>query len=106
MLAKFAATDASAILHRVTRNDVNLPLEFIGPKPEDTKLFKPYGTHAKLFESHPLTYHYHNWGILHETWKNDPKLNEFYHATSLSYTTEGVPFISTLEAINYPFLGV
>lgn len=50
-----------------------------------------------------LFWFHHNWAITLDTFKNNPKLNSFWKLVTTSVTQDGVVFVSTAEAYNYPF---
>lgn len=60
---------------------------------------------AFLFEDHNLTYNAHNWGVIPEKFETDAGLKEIFEVTSISYSDEGAPFVSSIESPKYPFFG-
>jgi gamma-glutamyl hydrolase len=61
------------------------------------------------FHDEEWTYNSHKWGVRFETFgpSGDPDLAAFYTPTSISVgKATGVEFVATMEANDYPFMGV
>lgn len=50
-----------------------------------------------------LLWFHHNWAITLDTYKATASINQFWKLVSTSVTQDGVDFVSTAEAYNYPF---
>lgn len=69
-------------------------------------MFGPLGEQASIFESYNMTLNLHSYGISPNKFDTDEGLSEFFTPTSISYTPDaGIPFITSMEAKNYPFYG-
>jgi gamma-glutamyl hydrolase len=51
-----------------------------------------------------LLWFHHRWAITLETYKNTSGINTFWRLISTSKTADDVEFVSTVEAINYPYI--
>lgn len=51
-----------------------------------------------------LLWFHHRWAITLETYRNTAGINSFWRLISTSKTADGVEFVSTVEAFNYPYI--
>lgn len=56
-----------------------------------------------VFATHNITQNLHNCGIDPDTFARNPHLPSFYRILSNNVDLQGKPFVSTIEAIRYPF---
>ncbi|XP_074649016.1 gamma-glutamyl hydrolase-like isoform X3 [Tubulanus polymorphus] len=59
----------------------------------------------RILQKEAVTANFHHWALLPETYKQYPQLHDFFRVLSTNYDRKGVEFISTMEAISYPFYG-
>lgn len=98
-------------------NSTNLPLslDFTDAAPT-SKLFGPAtllpsivdgaSMHPTIYEAlatQNITMNLHNCGVNPRDFYADPVLPKFYEVLSTNVDTKGLPFVSTIEGINYPF---
>lgn len=50
-----------------------------------------------------LLWFHHTWSITLKTYQETPSINKFWKLVSTSWTQDGVEFVSTAEAFNYPY---
>lgn len=50
-----------------------------------------------------LLWFHHRWSITLKTYQDTPGINQFWKLVSTSFTKDGVEFVSTAEAFNYPY---
>jgi len=53
-----------------------------------------------------VTFNYHHWGLTPTNFTKSKKLSSFYRVLSTNLDDNGVEFISTMEAYNYPIYGI
>lgn len=51
-----------------------------------------------------LLWFHHRWAVTLETYQKSPEINSFWKLVSTSKTADGVEFVSTVEAFNYPYI--
>ncbi|KNC85056.1 hypothetical protein SARC_02749 [Sphaeroforma arctica JP610] len=78
---------------------------------EETQDSRLLGQNApKLVTDHfyntPSTANFHYDGITMENYAKNEHLNEFYRVVSTNHDLKGRPFVSTVEAYDYPFYGL
>lgn len=103
-LAMFVSDDADKVLSDFNADDENYTLEFL-VDPKNTKLFKPLQDDTRVFEKLSITYNHHSFGVSPDTFKTDKGLSDMFIPTSISYDNDGVPFVASMEAKDYPFFG-
>jgi hypothetical protein len=69
-------------------------------------MFSPLEDDAHIYEELSITYNHHSWGVSLDKFKTDEGLGKMFRPTSISYDNNGKPFVSSMEAFNYPFFGV
>jgi gamma-glutamyl hydrolase len=69
-------------------------------------MFAPLENDAHILEQLPITYNHHSFGVSAEKFKTDAGLKKMFKITSTSLDNNGVEFVSSMEAYNYPFYGV
>ena len=52
-----------------------------------------------------LLWFHHTWAVTLKTYQDTPSINNFWKLVSTSVTEDGVEFVSTVEAFNYPYFG-
>eukprot|EP00349_Pseudokeronopsis_sp_Brazil_P010254 CAMPEP_0202978512 /NCGR_PEP_ID=MMETSP1396-20130829/84905_1 /ASSEMBLY_ACC=CAM_ASM_000872 /TAXON_ID= /ORGANISM="Pseudokeronopsis sp., Strain Brazil" /LENGTH=119 /DNA_ID=CAMNT_0049717495 /DNA_START=671 /DNA_END=1030 /DNA_ORIENTATION=- len=68
-------------------------------------MFGPMGDEAYVFEEYAMTLNAHSHGLNLEDY-DGTELGQFYRPTSISYDEDGLTFVASMEAFDYPFFGV
>lgn len=85
--------------------DLPLPLELVEGH-ESSRLFRNIPQDVKSFlTTLPVTINYHQWCFTPENYTKSG-LDKFFRILSTNRDVNNLTFISTVEAINYPFYGV
>jgi len=53
-------------------------------------------------QNQAITFHYHTYGVSVNDYNKLPALNRFFKVISTDVTEKGEPFLTALEAHNYP----
>lgn len=86
-------------------DNLNLTLKFI-TDPRESRLFKNIDEKF-LFKlaTENCTLNNHKMGLSLETFKANPRISCIFKVLTTSFDRQGVEFVSTIEAHNYPFYG-
>jgi gamma-glutamyl hydrolase len=102
----FASDDSDTVLiEGLKSDDENFVLHY-AVDPADTRLYGPLGNDAQVLADRPLTYNHHTFGVSPNRFLTDRGLAEMYTPTAISYDTNGIPFVASMESKAYPFFGV
>lgn len=102
------------VLERLESKKEMLTLDFTADisEIEQSKMFEDWDD-PQEFSDNAWTYNWHRWGVALETFGDGPDgdaaLHAFYNPTSTSIgssTGTDVEFVATMEAYDYPFMGV
>ncbi|XP_066449478.1 gamma-glutamyl hydrolase-like [Eleutherodactylus coqui] len=101
-----ALTSGKDLLCKTSANNISLPL-ILTDDVSSSKMFH----HAPLELLHAvarenITANFHHFGITPKTFHANEKLSTFYRILSTNHDRDGVEFISTLEARDYPIYAV
>jgi anthranilate/para-aminobenzoate synthase component II len=101
-----AATGKDILSEGFNSDEVMFPITYVG-EPKNSYLFSTLtdGERNQL-SSYPSTFNAHKKGVTRDSFYNDAKASSFYKVTSVSTDLNGVEFIASVEAFNYPFIGV
>jgi gamma-glutamyl hydrolase len=86
--------------------NISLPLEFTSTAKKSKFLRDAPPEIYKILESEKVTMNNHHYGIYTEHFQATEALTSFYDMTSVNKDRNGVEFVSTMEAFNYPIYGV
>ncbi|KAH9503963.1 hypothetical protein Btru_067462 [Bulinus truncatus] len=101
-----ALTSSKDYLQRTDTNNMTMTLNF-SKDFQNSKLFKDMPQELiTILKSEPVTQNEHNWSMLLKDFYNLKPLSNFYKVLSTNIGRDGVEFVSTFEAINYPFYGI
>ena len=93
-------------LTRCNSNDQGLALIFTEDYPRSRfGVASPYKVDRILSEQN-VTINFHNWCLTPENFTKLEPLKNFWYALSTNYDTNGIEFISMLEAKHYPIWGI
>ena len=98
-----------SILEKLNSQNEKLNLDFEGVDWRSTNMFKGLGESKGIeaLSKDALTYNNHKWGIPPATFKTDENLKAMFKATSTSKGLKtGHVFVASMEALEYPFMGV
>ncbi|KAG8441186.1 hypothetical protein GDO86_006798 [Hymenochirus boettgeri] len=101
-----ALTTGMDLLSSTPSYNVSLPLNLTSHV-SSSKMFRnaPPGL-LQVLSQEQVTANFHHFGITAQTFKTNEKLNNFYRVLSTNRDENGVEFVSTMEARNYPIYGV
>ncbi|KAG8441187.1 hypothetical protein GDO86_006799 [Hymenochirus boettgeri] len=101
-----ALTPGMNLLSSTPSYNVSLPLNLTSHA-SSSKMFcnAPPGL-LQVLSQEQVTANFHRFGITTQTFQANEKLNDFYHILSTNRDDNGVEFVSTMEARNYPIYGV
>ncbi|XP_041065894.1 gamma-glutamyl hydrolase-like [Carcharodon carcharias] len=100
-----ALTAGEDLLTPTASYNVALTLEFT-EEAKSSKMFKDFSPDLmRILSEKPLTGNFHKFSITEQSFVSNEKLRSFYRLISTSTDRHGVPFISTMEALEYPFYG-
>lgn len=89
-----------------SHNNLYLPMHFT-KEGFDSRIFSLYSDREKReFEKRKSSLHNHKMGISPKKFNKSEKLRDFFNIVNISYDRKGKPFVSTIEAKNYPIYGV
>jgi len=83
----------------------SIPLDFTPNAPSSRLFSKAPEDLYKIMASQNVTMNNHHYGIYTEHFKTTPSLSDFYDLLSTNKDRQGVDFVSTIEAFNYPIYG-
>lgn len=87
-------------------DDLYLPLELM-EEGKNARIFSLYSKdQINNMEIKNVSLHNHMMGISPSVFKRNKNLSKFYKIVNISYDRENKPFVSTIEAYDYPFYGV
>ncbi|XP_022181745.1 gamma-glutamyl hydrolase A-like [Myzus persicae] len=93
-------------LARCNSNDVNLPLNLISTMEEKSVLFKTMPKDVRnILLTEPVTANHHNHCVTQKNFTS-MKLDDFWNPITINKDENNLTFISTVEAKNYPFVGL
>jgi gamma-glutamyl hydrolase len=94
------------ILSQVDAGNYSIPLNLTSAA-QTSRLFSLFSSSALGWISQePLTTNNHYFAVTTDTFKNNPKLTEFFTVLSTNLDKNGVEFVSTMESKKYPVYGV
>jgi gamma-glutamyl hydrolase len=97
--------DGNVISDDVVAVNLPLPLQYT-PAAAESRLFSSMpGDVVQALEDQPIAFNSHEHGLLVSEYESNPALNEFFDLLSVDETPDGVEFVSTIEAKDYPFYG-
>lgn len=93
-------------LQSTDTENITLPLKFQKGF-QNSKLFKDVPSDlVKILTTQSVTQNNHKWSLLLADYQKIPALQNFYHLLTTSAGRDNKEFVSTFEAIKYPFYGV
>jgi len=102
----YAADAGQQIIGSYILHNVSLPLEFV-VEPSTSKLWTALGDDYIKFEQNSMTFNSHDHGVDPESFTNDKGLAQMYRLLTVSYDpNDGRTFTSSVEAFDYPFVGL
>lgn len=106
-LLSIIATKNHTILERFDAENNPGPLFFVDEWAKRHSMFEwvPLSV-VEEFRTQNLAMQNHNWGLSPELWSSTPELNDFYRVLTVSPDRNNKLYISTVEAREYPILGV
>ncbi len=87
--------------------NTSLPLTF-SASAATSKLFSHSAVSASVYDilaTQNVTMNNHHYGIYTKHFEETEKLSSFYNLLSTNVDRQGVEFVSTIEAFNYPIFG-
>jgi gamma-glutamyl hydrolase len=97
--------DGDVISDDVVAVNLPLPLRYT-PAAADSRLLSSMPADlVRALADQAIAFNSHEHGLLVSEYESDPALNEFFDLLSVNETPEGVEFVSTIEAKDYPFYG-
>jgi gamma-glutamyl hydrolase len=102
LLSMMVANGNFSVLSHVDAENISLPLKFV-VEPKKTRLFSKASSliiDALENTANPLTENYHHWGVSPAAF--DYQLGDFYRPIAVSQDRQGLPFMATMEAWEYP----
>ncbi|XP_072335853.1 gamma-glutamyl hydrolase-like [Scyliorhinus torazame] len=100
-----ALTAGEDLLTPTDSCNVALTLEFT-QEAKSSQMFKDVPPDLmRVLSEKPLTGNFHNFSITERAFESNVKLRSFYRLISTSSDRQGVTFVSTMEAFQYPFYG-
>lgn len=106
-LLSIYATKNHSILEPFEAENTPGPLLFVDEGAKKHSMFEwvPLSVIEEL-HTLPLAMQNHHWGLSPELWASTPELNNFYRVLTVSPDRNNKLYISTVEARDYPILGV
>lgn len=107
LMVNFEIGDSTIYHCNFNSRNISLPLEFTS----EAMKGKMFGADSvpesiyKIYQSDNITANIHYCGFYPEDWDKSEKLKSFYRVISTNKDIDGKPFISTIEALNYPMYG-
>ncbi|XP_078072379.1 gamma-glutamyl hydrolase-like [Mustelus asterias] len=99
-------TSGKKLLINTDTSNVPLPLNFTKDA-KDSRMFKDFPVDLmKALAVEPLTLNSHRWSLSVKNFTNNTELRNFYKILSTNMDSQGIEFISTMEALNYPIYAV
>uniref|UniRef100_UPI00398ED130 gamma-glutamyl hydrolase-like n=1 Tax=Pristiophorus japonicus TaxID=55135 RepID=UPI00398ED130 len=100
-----ALTAGENLLSRTDTSNVALTLDFTD-ETKSSQIFKDFSPEMmKVLSEKPLTGHFHKFSVTVQAFETNEKLRSFYRLVSTNRDRQGVPFVSTIEALVYPIYG-
>ncbi|XP_012559207.1 gamma-glutamyl hydrolase A [Hydra vulgaris] len=99
------ATESGDVLTNFAAEDISLALNFT-PDASTSRLFS--GIDKNLFKAlsaENITYNHHSYGISPKEYTVRSTLKSFYKVLSTNKDVNGLTFVSSIEAYDYPFYG-
>ena len=104
-LLSVITSGSSDVLSQCDSDNLNIPLNFTTSY-RNSRLFAEISVDlAKFMSSMPTTLNLHHFGVYESTFKTNKRLSAFFHVLSTNFDRKGNKFISTIEAVKYPFYG-
>ncbi|ESO84108.1 hypothetical protein LOTGIDRAFT_229608 [Lottia gigantea] len=95
------------LLSSTDSENLPLPLNISKSLAGKSRLFGPLPSRIYDFLTQkPVTYNNHHYSMTTKTFHNTKSLYSFYNVLSTNTDREGIEFVSTFEAKDYPFYGV
>lgn len=102
LLATMVSGSSSVLSHSDSEN-LPLPLNFTSEY-QNSKMFANIPPQlAKYLSTAPTTLNLHQNCVTTETFQSNEKLKNFFRVLSTNYDRQGKQFVSTMEAMKYPF---
>uniref|UniRef100_A0A6B2LAP1 folate gamma-glutamyl hydrolase n=1 Tax=Arcella intermedia TaxID=1963864 RepID=A0A6B2LAP1_9EUKA len=106
LLSLITSRGNGKILTHFDAENISLPLQFY-PNFKNSKLFGPAGDDIlDIMGNQNVTMNNHQYGVSPAVFSSDPYLSTFYDVLSWNTDPENRPFVSTIEAKDYPFYGL
>jgi gamma-glutamyl hydrolase len=107
MLMTIVAGGDSSVLSPVDAENISLPLEYVQPTARESRLFgtAPADVAADL-GTLPITMNNHQQCVTTSTFAARPELGEFFSVLSTNKGRQGVQFVSSAEAHEFPIYAV
>lgn len=100
-----ALTAGQNLLRRTDSGNVALPLHFT-PETKSCRMFRDFPPELmRVLAENPLTGHFHKYSLTLEAFEANEKLRSFYRLISTNTDPQGITFVSTMEALQYPIYG-
>lgn len=104
-LSVLETDDGTVISDDVVAVNLPLPLQYT-PAAAESRLFSSMPVDVvRALENQAIAFNSHEHGLLVSEYERNPALNEFFDLLSVNETPDGVEFVSTFEAKDYPFYG-
>ncbi|XP_032890074.1 gamma-glutamyl hydrolase-like isoform X1 [Amblyraja radiata] len=100
-----ALTSGQNLLRLTDSGNVALPLHFT-PETKSCRMFRDFPPELmRVLAENPLTGHFHKYSLTLEAFEANEKLHSFYRLISTNTDPQGITFVSTMEALQYPIYG-
>ncbi|KAE8619469.1 hypothetical protein XENTR_v10009802 [Xenopus tropicalis] len=101
-----ALTAGADLLSATAAENISLPLNLTDEVASSRMFHHAPPDLLRVLSQERVTANFHHFGLTPETFRANKKLSEFYRVLSTNRDTNGVEFISTIEARNHPIYGV
>ncbi|KAM4675454.1 gamma-glutamyl hydrolase-like isoform 2-T4 [Discoglossus pictus] len=101
-----ALTTGQNLLSHTDANNISLPLD-LTKEVSSSRMFQEAPLEIlQSLSSEKVTANFHHYGLTSKVFQENKKLSNFYRVMSTNRDRNGVEFISTMEAHNFPIYGV
>ncbi|OCT90246.1 gamma-glutamyl hydrolase [Xenopus laevis] len=101
-----AFTAGADLLSATSAENISLPLNLTDEVASSRMFLRAPPDLLRVLSQERVTANFHHFGLTPETFRANKKLSDFFRVLSTNRDINGVEFISTIEARNYPIYGV
>lgn len=99
-------TASQNLLAHTDSKNLSLPLEF-NVDPATSRIFQHFPPDViKALSTEDITANFHSWSLTLKNYSENSDLQQMYRIVSVNTDRNGIKFISTVEAYNYPIYAV